>query len=55
MAIHSEPYYRERDPGLRLPVTDSATRHTLLLPIYATMTSTEQEYVIEHLLRALAQ
>lgn len=53
MAIHLEPYYRQRYPGVRLPVTESATRHTLLLPIYATMTSTEQEYVIEHLLEAL--
>jgi perosamine synthetase len=53
MAIHLEPYYRERYPGQRLPVTESATRHTVLLPIYATMTSTEQEYVIEHLLLAL--
>jgi dTDP-4-amino-4,6-dideoxygalactose transaminase len=34
-------------------VTEAATRHTLLLPIYATMTSTEQDYVIDHLLRAL--
>jgi perosamine synthetase len=53
MAIHLEPQYRQRWPDLRLPVTESATRHTLLLPIYATMTSTEQEYVIDQLLRAL--
>jgi perosamine synthetase len=54
MAIHLEPQYRERWPGLRLPVTEFATRHTLLLPIYAMMTTTEQEYVIDHLLRALS-
>jgi perosamine synthetase len=53
MAIHREPYYRERYPTLALPVTESAARHTLLLPTYPSMTSTEQEYVIEHLLRAL--
>jgi len=53
MAIHLEPYYRKLRPELRLPVTESATCDTLLLPIYATMTSVEQEYVIEHLLRAL--
>jgi dTDP-4-amino-4,6-dideoxygalactose transaminase len=53
MAIHSEPYYRQRYPGVRLPVTEAATRQTLLLPIYATMTSSEQEYVVEHLLAAL--
>jgi perosamine synthetase len=53
MAIHMEPFYRNRYPDLRLPVTQSATRDTLLLPMYATMTSIEQEYVVEHLLRAL--
>jgi perosamine synthetase len=53
MAIHLEPYYRERCAELRLPVTECATRHTVLLPIYASMTDTEQDYVIEHLLRAL--
>jgi perosamine synthetase len=54
MAIHLEPYYRERYPGVQLPVTESATIHTVLLPIYATMTTDEQEYVIEHVLRAVA-
>jgi perosamine synthetase len=53
MAIHLEPYYRERYPTLALPMTESAARHTLLLPTYPSMTSAEQEYVIEHLLRAL--
>jgi dTDP-4-amino-4,6-dideoxygalactose transaminase len=53
MAIHREPYYRERYPTLALPATESAARHTLLLPTYPSMTSAEQEYVIEHLLRAL--
>jgi dTDP-4-amino-4,6-dideoxygalactose transaminase len=51
MAIHMEPYYRQRYPTVRLPVTENAARQTLLLPIYATMTSVEQEYVVEHLLR----
>jgi dTDP-4-amino-4,6-dideoxygalactose transaminase len=49
MAIHLEPYYRRRYPQVRLPVTEVATRQTVLLPIYATMTSAEQEYVIEQL------
>jgi perosamine synthetase len=53
MAIHREPYYRERFPRVHLPVTEGATRQTLLLPIYATMTDTEQQYVVEHLLGAL--
>jgi perosamine synthetase len=53
MAIHMEPYYRQRFPEVWLPVTETATRHTLLLPIYSTMTTVEQEYVIDHLLRIL--
>jgi perosamine synthetase len=54
MAIHLEPYYRQRVPGVRLPVTEAASRETVLLPIYGTMTTAEQDYVIEHLLDALA-
>jgi dTDP-4-amino-4,6-dideoxygalactose transaminase len=38
---------------VRLPVTEDAARDTLLLPMYATMTSIEQEYVVKHLLQAL--
>jgi dTDP-4-amino-4,6-dideoxygalactose transaminase len=53
MAIHLEPYYREQYPRLRLPVTESAARHAMLLPIYATMTTAEQDYVIEHLVGAV--
>ena len=53
MAIHMEPYYRERYPDVQLPVTETAARNTLLLPMYASMTSVEQEYVVEHLLQAL--
>jgi dTDP-4-amino-4,6-dideoxygalactose transaminase len=53
MAIHMEPYYHQRFPQVRLPVTETATRNTLILPNYATMTEAEQAYVIEHLRRAL--
>jgi dTDP-4-amino-4,6-dideoxygalactose transaminase len=53
MAIHLESYYRQRFPQVRLPVTETAASHTLLLPTYCTMTAIEQEYVIDHLLRIL--
>jgi perosamine synthetase len=53
MAIHLEPYYRQRFPLVRLPVTETAAHHTLLLPAYCSMTAMEQEYVIDHLLRIL--
>jgi dTDP-4-amino-4,6-dideoxygalactose transaminase len=53
MAIHLEPYYAKRFPGVKLPVTETAARDTVLLPIYATMTQEEQDYVVEQLARAL--
>jgi len=53
MAIHLEPAYRHRHAHAPLPITEEATRQTLLLPNYATMTEDEQAYVIEHLLRIL--
>ena len=54
MAIHLESYYRQRFPHVHLPVTEQATRCSLLLPNYATMTESEQAYVIEHLRRILS-
>jgi perosamine synthetase len=53
MAIHLESYYRRRFPQVKLPVTEVAAQRTLLLPIYATMTDGEQEYVIDHLRKIL--
>jgi perosamine synthetase len=53
MAIHLEPYYRQRFPGVKLSVTETAAQSTLLLPIYATMTELEQDYIIDHLHRIL--
>ena len=56
MAIHLEKAYSsEYSTPSRLPVTENATRNTILLPIYATMTETEQAYVIEHLCRVLCR
>jgi perosamine synthetase len=53
MASHLEPFYRERYPELSLPVTESASAETLLLPLYVGMTESEQDEVIESLLAAL--
>lgn len=49
MAIHEEPYYLGRFGAVSLPVTEAATRETLLLPLYATMTEAEQDRVIDAL------
>jgi perosamine synthetase len=51
MAIHLEPYYRERFGEIRLPVTEEATRSTLLIPLFPAMTEDEQSFVISTLRR----
>ncbi|MCC7362930.1 MAG: DegT/DnrJ/EryC1/StrS family aminotransferase [Dehalococcoidia bacterium] len=53
MAIHLEPWYRERFPGVSLPETERATAETLLLPLYATMTDAEQDTVVHAFRQAL--
>ncbi|HLZ24033.1 MAG TPA: DegT/DnrJ/EryC1/StrS family aminotransferase [Ktedonobacterales bacterium] len=53
MAIHEEPYYASRFGRVALPVTEAATRETLLLPLFASMTEEEQDRVIEALRRSL--
>ena len=53
MGIHMSAYYTQRFPGVRLPVTENATRTTILLPLYPSMTDAEQEYVIDTLVRLL--
>ena len=53
MAIHLEPFYRSRLPGLSLPQTERAAAETLLLPLFAGMTEDEQDQVATALLRAV--
>jgi perosamine synthetase len=54
MAIHEEPYYVNRFGAISLPVTEAATRDTILLPLYATMTEAEQDRVVDGLRQSLA-
>lgn len=49
MASHLEPFYVNRFGRVSLPVTEQATRDTILLPIYAQMTEGEQDTVIRTL------
>jgi len=49
MASHLEKTYTSRYGGLSLPVTEEATRTTMLIPLYATMSVEEQTYVIDAL------
>ncbi len=49
MASHLEKTYTDRQGLVRLPVTEEATRTTMLIPLFATMTDEEQSHVIESL------
>lgn len=49
MAIHLQPYYRRRMPGITLPETERATEETLLLPLYVGLGEEEQQRVVEAL------
>jgi dTDP-4-amino-4,6-dideoxygalactose transaminase len=51
MAIHRELPYRERDWDARLPMTNSVTDTTVILPLFYEMTEDEQDYVIDCLER----
>lgn len=52
MAIHLEPLYRRLSPGVSLPITEAATRETLLLPLFYGMTHAEQDTVVSALRKA---
>jgi len=49
MASHLEKTYIDRIGKVSLPITEDATRHTMLIPLFATMTDEEQTYVIDAL------
>jgi perosamine synthetase len=55
MAIHEEPYYVKHFGPVSLPVTEAATRDTILLPLFATMTEAEQDRVVDGLRQSLAR
>jgi perosamine synthetase len=49
MASHLEKVYRDRIGTVSLPITEEKARSTMLIPLFATMTDDEQNYVIESL------
>ena len=49
MASHLEKTYTDRIGKVSLPITEEATEHTMLIPLFATMTDEEQSYVIDAL------
>jgi dTDP-4-amino-4,6-dideoxygalactose transaminase len=53
IAIHLERPYRERQPDLSLPESESAVANTLLLPMFVGLTDAEQDQVVDALTAAL--
>ncbi len=49
MASHLEKTYTDRIGNVSLPVTEEATEHTMLIPLFAEMTDEQQSYVIDAL------
>jgi perosamine synthetase len=49
MASHLEMTYIDRIGKVSLPITEEATAHTMLIPLFASMTDEEQTYVIDAL------
>ena len=54
-SIHLFTAYRERFPGLSLPVTELASRTELTLPFYPHMTHADQDRVVAALAEAVAR
>ena len=44
--VHRHPYYRERFPGVAMPVAEAAYERLLTLPLFAAMTTTDVDDVV---------
>jgi dTDP-4-amino-4,6-dideoxygalactose transaminase len=53
--IHQFSYYRERYPGVHLPITEVVARREVTLPLYPTMSDEQVELVITSVKAALAE
>jgi perosamine synthetase len=47
MTAHQEPAYRDQGIDVSLPVTEAASRQSLLLPLYPDLSEADQDRVIE--------
>lgn len=47
MAAHLEPAYQEADLRVPLPATERLTRDSLILPLFHTLTETQQEHIVD--------
>lgn len=55
MSIHREVPYIKKFGKINLPITSEATDQTISLPMYPQMTKTEQDYVINNILKIINQ
>jgi dTDP-4-amino-4,6-dideoxygalactose transaminase len=53
--VHCFSYYRERYPGVSLPVTERLAAREVTLPLYPMMTAEDVEYVLAAAAQALAR
>jgi dTDP-4-amino-4,6-dideoxygalactose transaminase len=53
--IHLQPAYADTAPARALPVTEEASRTTLIVPFFSTMSREQVGRVHDSLLRALAR
>jgi len=51
--VHMFRYYRERYPGVSLPITERVASREVTLPLYPTMDNEAVELVINTVLQAL--
>jgi dTDP-4-amino-4,6-dideoxygalactose transaminase len=55
MPVHRQPYIQERGIDADLPVTDQAAERSMTLPLYPSLSETEQDLVISALREACAR
>jgi dTDP-4-amino-4,6-dideoxygalactose transaminase len=51
--IHTFQYYRQRYPGIQLPITDALASRQLTLPLYPDLTEAQINWVVDSLHRAM--
>jgi dTDP-4-amino-4,6-dideoxygalactose transaminase len=49
--IHLEPLYRSRCGTLSLPITESVSASSVFLPMFASLSESDQSHVIEAVIR----
>jgi dTDP-4-amino-4,6-dideoxygalactose transaminase len=52
MCAHLEPAYADAGPHADLSISESAQRRCILLPLFPSMTSAQQQFVVDALLMA---